>query len=88
MSARLTLPDAQTLGRRVTIRYRIGSLATDVIGHVESVGPVITVRRRDGRVTEVDPGRIVAWKVVPERRPGLDRQAKDDEQAPERGKDV
>lgn len=61
-------PTAETIGRRVTVRYRVGDQATDVVGHVEAVGAAIAVRRRDGSLTEVDPATIVVWKVVPEPR--------------------
>lgn len=62
-------PSDETIGRRVTIRYRVEDAATDVVGQVLSVGDRITLRRRDGSTVSVDTDAIVVWKVVPEHRP-------------------
>lgn len=62
-------PSDETIGRRVTIRYRVDDAATDVIGQVLSVGERITLRRRDGSTVSVDADAIVVWKVVPDSGP-------------------
>lgn len=65
-------PTAETIGHRVTIRYRLDDDATqgatDVVGHVVSVGDRIAIRRRDHSTVSIDAGAIVVWKLVPEPR--------------------
>lgn len=57
-------------GQRVVLRYRLPTGAshpmTDVLGILRSLDPVV-VQAANGRLTTVDPERVVALKVIPPR---------------------
>lgn len=57
-----------TVGSRVSIRYRLpaGSAKplTDVIGHVEQVGPPVVVRTKSGGVVDIAPADIVTVREL------------------------
>ncbi|MFZ2173382.1 MAG: GNAT family N-acetyltransferase [Rhodococcus sp. (in: high G+C Gram-positive bacteria)] len=59
------------LGTRVVLRYRLPPGAThpmtDVIGILESVEPLVTVRGPGGSAVDVTPDRVVAMKALPAR---------------------
>jgi GNAT superfamily N-acetyltransferase len=56
------------VGARVTVRYRLpaGSVPplTDVIGHLEAIGPTLRVRTKRGDVVDVAAGDVVAIKAL------------------------
>lgn len=55
------------VGRRVTVRRRVPEGFRDVVGVLESwQDGVLTVRRRDGTLVEVEEAAMVAAKVVPD----------------------
>ena len=55
------------VGRRVTVRRRVPEGFRDAVGVLESwQDGVLTVRRRDGSVVEIDESAMVAAKVVPD----------------------
>lgn len=66
-----TLVTPEDVGRRATLRIRLpGGGFSDIVGVLESWdNGVITVRRRDGAVTEVTANDVVASKVVPREPP-------------------
>jgi hypothetical protein len=62
------------VGRRVTVRHRYDATTlTDVVGRLlawdDGPEPTLRVERRDGSVTVVPLGLVVAAKVVPEAPP-------------------
>lgn len=55
------------VGRRVTVRRRVPEGFRDAVGVLESWRDgVLTVRRRDGSLVEIDEATVVAAKVVPD----------------------
>src|SRR4051812_14176231 len=56
------------VGARVVVRYRLpaGALPplTDVIGHLEAVGPTLRVRTKGGDVVDIPAADVVAVKAV------------------------
>jgi len=56
------------VGARVVIRYRLpaGSVPplTDVIGHLEAVGPTLTVRTKRGETVEISTDDVVTIKAL------------------------
>lgn len=56
------------IGRRVSVRFRDGDGARDVVGRVLAAdGAGLVVERRDGAVVPVPAGTVVAMRVVPDR---------------------
>jgi N-acetylglutamate synthase len=57
------------VGARVVVRYRLpaGSVPplTDVVGHLEAIGPTLTVRTKRGDVVDVAADDVVAVKALP-----------------------
>jgi GNAT superfamily N-acetyltransferase len=62
------MADLPAAGSRVVVRYRLpaGSLPplTDVIGHLEAVGPTLRVRTKRGDVVEIASGDVVTVKAL------------------------
>jgi GNAT superfamily N-acetyltransferase len=52
------------VGRRVTLRRRVGGGLADVVGVVESVTDQVRIRRRDRTLVDVAPGDVVSARVV------------------------
>lgn len=46
-----------------------------MIGRVRSIGPIVTVEKRDGQLTSVPHDAVLAWRVVPD-RPARSRAAR------------
>ncbi|GAA3722645.1 hypothetical protein HDA32_000820 [Spinactinospora alkalitolerans] len=61
----------QDIGRRATLRIKLpDGRFRDIVGVLETwEGDIIRVRRRDGTVTEVTSGEVVAGRVVPQQPP-------------------
>lgn len=54
------------VGRRVSVRRRVGELATDAVGHLlDFTDTELRVLRKSGEVTVVPTGAVIAAKVVP-----------------------
>jgi ribosomal protein S18 acetylase RimI-like enzyme len=63
---------ADAVGRRISLRHRVPDPAggdrdrlTDVVGTLERAGDILSLRRRDGSLTEVPAAAVVAFRVVP-----------------------
>jgi GNAT superfamily N-acetyltransferase len=66
----LNLPSGARLpaiGNRVSIRYRLGRGTTDVIGHLEAVGPLVLVRTASDGVVQVEPADIISVRELSHR---------------------
>ncbi len=58
----------QDVGRRVSVRHRVGSKATDVVGHLlDHTDTELHVLRQDGEVAVIPLADVVVAKVVPRR---------------------
>lgn len=58
----------ELIGRRVSVRFRDGQGARDVVGRVLAAdGDGLVVERRDGQVVPVPAGTVVAMRIVPDR---------------------
>ena len=58
-----------SVGSRVSLRYRIPSALndaalTDVVGHLEALGPVVVVRTKSGDAVEIDPADVVSVREL------------------------
>ncbi len=62
-----TSPELPSVGSRVSIRYRLVSGLTDVVGHLEAVTPRVLVRTKSDGVVEVTPKDIVAVRELSHR---------------------
>ena len=60
-------PQLPSVGNRVSIRYRLPDGLTDVLGHLESVAPVVRVRTASDGVVEVAPDAIVSVRELSHR---------------------
>lgn len=61
-------PREAEIGRRLTVRHRLADgSAEDVVGRLLTVQPRLRLQRRDGSEIEVDPARVIVWRVVPDR---------------------
>ncbi len=63
-------------GARVSLRYRLPASETrpftDVVGHLEQVGPTVRIRTRHGTVVTIDRADVVA-RAGRSRDPGAGR---------------
>lgn len=57
----------EVVGRRVTVRYRDGDGARDVVGRVLAVSTLVSIEQRDGTVVDVPVASIILWRVAPDR---------------------
>lgn len=58
-----------SVGSRVSLRYRLPSTLgdaalTDVVGHLEALGPVVVVRTKSGDTVEIDPADVVSVREL------------------------
>jgi GNAT superfamily N-acetyltransferase len=53
-----------SIGSRVSLRYRIPSALTDVVGHLEALDPVVVVRTKSGDAVEIDPADVVSVREL------------------------
>ncbi|MFT4189064.1 MAG: hypothetical protein QM621_10850 [Aeromicrobium sp.] len=60
--------DTQLVGRRISVRFRTSDgAASDVVGRVLAVDPLLRLERRDGTLATVDPDAVLILRVVPDR---------------------
>ena len=53
-----------SLGSRVSVRYRIGGVLTDVIGMLEALAPEVSVRPKTGAVVRIPPADVVSMREL------------------------
>lgn len=53
-----------SVGCRVSVRYRLGSGMTDVIGMLEALTPQVSVRPKTGAVVTIPPADVVAMREL------------------------
>lgn len=56
--------DRPSPGSRVSVRYRIGSVLTDVIGILEVLAPEVSVRPKAGGVVRIPPADVVSMREL------------------------
>ena len=63
-SVRPLMDDRPSPSRRVSVRYRIGSVLTDVIGMLEALAPEVSVRPKTGGVVRIPPADVVSMREL------------------------
>ena len=53
-----------SVGARVSLRYRIPGGLTDVVGHLESLEPLVVVRTKSGEAVEISPADVVSVREL------------------------
>ncbi len=53
-----------TVGDRVSLRYRIPDGLTDVVGELETLSPLVTVRTKSGETVHINPADVVSVREL------------------------
>lgn len=61
------MPFAASRGSRVSLRYRTSDGLSDVVGHLEALGPTVIVRPKSGDRVEIDPADVVSVRELSHR---------------------